>query len=711
MKHAHIHPTTNKPQTIREHAINVAELAKQFAIEPLQTIAYNSGLAHDIGKYQETFQQRLNGAPVKVEHAVAGAQILPTTEPINKIMEQYCIVGHHTGIPNGGTTFDTKEDTTLQGRLKRQYEDISDYEKELTFQSEGKQLSTLLTNNCLSKNELIERFAFLTRFNFSTLVDADTIDTINAMHDVPYQSTFKQNLSQALNNVDTLLQSMPQSTKIQKARKRLQHQAFDRLNKNLKEPIYLLNMPTGSGKTLTSLKLALALAKAQQKRIIYIIPFNGIIDQTYTIFNNLIGQEVNIIRHQSTFQYENLDQQRMTENWDAPFIITTMVQFFESLVSNKRGKCRKLHNLKDSILVFDEAHLMPETYLQPCLQGIWYCCHYLNAQTILMSATLPNYQQWFNQYVDQKIRCTELITDTTDFKVFEKCQVAKLTCDEAALINQIQTHQNACLIVNSKKDCRKFYRKLKEQVDNVYHLSTYQTANDRMAIINQIKQDLLANRTTYVVSTSLIEAGIDLDFEVVYRENSGLDHILQSAGRCNREGKLAPENATTYVFENAEKNQFKRKEATIGLQAIDKIETSSIETLIKEYYDRIYSKQAIQMYQLSQYMEQKQIELHPLCIPFADYAQEIKLISNQTESVVIPKDDAMRQKLKNNYFNTKELQAHACSVSLTELNWLSQNDCVELTTNDVYYLTNPMMYEPEIGIKIDIENDYNAMIF
>lgn len=701
MKYAHIHPTTNTPQTIQEHAINVAELAKQFAIEPLQAIAYNSGLAHDIGKYQQSFQKRLNGAPVKVEHAVAGAQILPTTEPINKIMEQYCIVGHHTGIPNGGTAFDTTNDTTLQGRLQRSYEDISDYEQELHFLIEDKQLTALLTNNFPSRNELIERFAFLTRFNFSTLVDADTIDTINAMHEMPYQNSFKQNLSQALNNVDALLQSMPQSTKIQRARKQLQTQAFDRLNKNLKEPIYLLNMPTGSGKTLISLKIALSLAKEQQKRIIYIIPFNGIIDQTFAIFNNLIGQEVDIIRHQSTFQYENLDKQRMTENWDAPFIITTMVQFFESLVSNKRGKCRKLHNLKDSILVFDEAHLLPETYLQPCLQGIWYCCHYLNAQAILMSATLPDYQQWFNQYVNQKIQCTELITDTTDFKVFEKCQITKLTCDENTLINQMQTKKNACLIVNSKKDCRKFYRKLKEQVENVYHLSTYQTANDRIAIINQIKQDLLANRPTYVVSTSLIEAGIDLDFEAVYRENSGLDHILQSAGRCNREGKLAPEYATTYVFENIEKKHIKRKEATIGLQAIDKIETSSIETLIKEYYERIYSQQTIQMYQLSKYMEEKHLELHPLCIPFSDYAQEIKLISNYTESIVIPQSNKIQQKIKNNCLTSKDIQAHICSVSIKELDYLIQNGDIKKNNQNFYYLTNPIKYCKELGIEVN----------
>lgn len=700
MKNAHINPFTNEAQTIQTHSINVARLAKKFAISPLKDIAYNSGLAHDIGKYQQTFQNRLNGESVKIEHAVAGAKVLSTKEYINKIMEQYCIVGHHTGLPNGGTTYDSKFESTLQGRLKRENEDVSDYKNELRFITEDNQLTKLLTTNCTSKNEWIEHFAFLTRLNFSTLVDADTIDTINAMHEHPYQNKYMQNITQALNKVEAMLQAMPHETSIQQARNRIQRIAFAQLQKNLNEKIYLLNMPTGSGKTLTSLKLALSLAKEKQKRIIYVIPFNGIIDQTYEIFNTLIGQEIDIIRHQSTFQYENLDKKRMTENWDAPFIVTTMVQFFESLVSNERGKCRKLHNLKDSIIIFDEAHLLPESYLQPCLQGIWYCCQYLNTQTILMSATLPNYQQWFHQYVDKSIRCIELITNTSDFKTFKKCNISKLLCSDETLIEHILTNKKVCLIVNNKKDCRKYYHKLKSRFDNVYHLSTYQTAFDRLRILKEIKNNLQTNQPTYVVSTSLIEAGIDLDFEVVYRENSGLDHILQSAGRCNREGKLSSESATTYIFENIVDNPIKRKEVVLGKQLIDKINNTPIEQLIKEYYEQIYNEKTIQMYQLSIYMDKRHIALHPLCIPFADYAKEIKLISDYTESIMIPQSNEMLQKIKYDSLTNNEIQNYLCNVSNKELKWLIENNYIKQTNNNIYYLTDLNNYDKEIGIKL-----------
>lgn len=191
-------------------------------------------------------------------------------------------------------------------------------------------------------------------------------------------------------------------TRLQKARSALQAQAFQRASRDAE--IYLMNMPTGSGKTLASVKIALERALAgKKKRIIYVIPYNSIIDQTVDVFEGLFGGELEILRHQSTFSYEDTEDQDedyqkaaklAVENWDAPFIVTTAVQFFESIYANKRGKLRKLHNMADSILVFDEAHLMPQSYLQPCLQSIAFITKYLNSEAIFFDGNHAGFRKF-----------------------------------------------------------------------------------------------------------------------------------------------------------------------------------------------------------------------------------------------------------------------------------------------------------------------------
>ena len=212
-----------------------------------------------------------------------------------------------------------------------------------------------------------DKFAFLTRYCFSCLVDADSIDTAHFCNG-DIAKPLKADFSACLKRVEEKLQLFSCETTLQKARNTLQQQVFEKAE--VKREIYLMNMPTGSGKTLCSVKFALQRAVSEgKKRIIYVIPYNSIIDQTADIFEKLFQGTAEILRHQSTFSYEDEEQfdedyrksaKNAAENWDAPFIITTAVQFFQSIYANKRGKLRKLHNMSDSILIFDEAHLMPQ---------------------------------------------------------------------------------------------------------------------------------------------------------------------------------------------------------------------------------------------------------------------------------------------------------------------------------------------------------------
>lgn len=252
----------------------------------------------------------------------------------------------------------------------------------------------------------------------------------------------------------------------------LQEQAYRNSTKDAH--IYLINMPTGSGKTLASAKIALQRAIAKKKkRIIYVIPYNSIIDQTAEVFEKLFGNNLEILRHQSTFSYDekvdlNEDYREAAkiavENWDAPFIITTAVQFFESIYSNKRGKLRKLHNMADSILIFDEAHMMPQDYLQPCLQGIAYITKYLNSEAVFLTATMPDFEKLLKLYAPANNRIENLIKDKTLFEKFQKCQYINMgKVSPEGLLAKSEKYPSRLIIVNKKKNARQLFRCVQEE--------------------------------------------------------------------------------------------------------------------------------------------------------------------------------------------------------------------------------------------------------
>src|SRR5699024_10463235 len=246
-------------------------------------------------------------------------------------------------------------------------------------------------------------------------------------------------------------------------------------------------IPAGSGKTLASIKIALERAVQKKKqRIIYIIPYNSIIEQTADVFENLFGKDMEILRHQSTFSYEDEDNgsedyrmaaKTAAENWDAPFIITTAVQFFESVYANKRGKLRKMHNMSDSILIFDEAHLMPQNYLQPCLQAVAYITRYLHSEAVFLTATMPDFEKLLKEYALPNCKIVRLIKDTAMFAKFQKCKysyIGEVTPSE--LLARCCEYPSSLIIVNKKATARKLYQ---ECGGKKYHLSTYMTSYDR----------------------------------------------------------------------------------------------------------------------------------------------------------------------------------------------------------------------------------------
>lgn len=723
---AHIDDKQNV-QTILEHSLNTAILSKIFAIDELKDICYTIGLMHDIGKYTSEFQQRIRGKAIKVEHSVCGAIEVKETykDPVLILLMELCIAGHHTGIPNIGLPTNNESDNTLYARIRRKTGDYSAYKNELALPTlDGGSLTQLLKQKGKDIDGITEIFAFIVRFCFSCLTDADSIDSAAASGDEDGKE-LTADFDECRWKLEERLNSFLQETALQKARCALQKQAVATISEK-ESGIYLMNMPTGSGKTLASMRCALQLVESQKlKRIIYVIPYNSIIDQTVSVFEKLFGDSAQILRHQSSFSYEayaDIDEgmrynaEKACENWNAQIVITTAVQFFESLYADKRGKLRKVHNMADSVIIFDEAHLMPVDYLQPCLRAVVYLTQLLHSKAIFLTATMPDYHRMIHEYVANDVEVIELITDKREFSAFTRCKYEYIGKQEDdALVHMSSVSPSSLIIVNSKKAARDIYSLCGGKK---YHLSTYMTAIDRVNTIKEIRQAIdelckdypdLTNvpeeRRITVVSTSLIEAGVDLDFADVYRELWGLDSILQAGGRCNREGKRS--NGHVYVFERTNNKTGLKPNAAEAKALFEEFSNISDSKAIETYYERLmYIDKERHM---SMSLKNRFNCRKPTMIPFRDYSAQFKLIDDEaSESIVVCRDDvsiSMRQQLMySGKVSIRAVQPYCCSVSNRDFDELRQQGVIDDYGSGIYFLTNDAYYDAETGIRFSGED-------
>ncbi len=716
MKIAHINENTYETQTVAEHSVATAEIASSFAFDELKSLIYNMGLLHDIGKYQQAFQDRiLNNSQRRVEHAACGAIEFP--KYVNSkfgLIAQYCIAGHHTGLPDGGNVSDDNSDATLMGRLSalNRFEDYSDYKEELfPIPLDDRKIIELFS--CVGGNDretFLECFAFLTRYCFSCLTDADSLDTAhfcNGREDIELESNFIE----CLTKINNRLEQFVCETSLQKARSELQKQVYEKTDVNA--DIYLMNMPTGSGKTLCSMKFALERAiKKGKKRIIYVIPYNSIIDQMVSVFESIFGDSASILRQQCSYCFDDVDLdenyrshlKNAVENWNANIIVTTSVQFFESVYKNKRNRLRKLHNMADSIIVFDEVHMMPAEQLQPCLRAVSFITKLLNSEAAFLTATMPDFNTLVRTYALPSAIISELVTDTNDFACFKKADyIYEGKVSEETLINTCYEFPSCLLVVNKRKTALRLFNMA---TGKKFHLSTYMSAFDRQNTINQIKVELkqlyidypdLSNvpddRRITVVSTSLIEAGVDLDFCTVYRELSGLDSILQAGGRCNREGKL--NNAKVFIFELEQTS--KEAKVNITKALLEEFEDISDIDCIKEYYKRLFAfyHDAIRKNTIADGCPA------PQNLPFATYAQKFNIVESNAVSVAVERDDPSRELIERlklyGYTNYRQLQKYTFTVYENELeNLLKQGAAKEY--GGVFCLTNNDYYSEATGV-------------
>ena len=554
---------------LQEHLKKVAALAAEFSqafdgsTDPTQRWAYLAGLWHDLGKYRPGFQRYVrlaDNADAHIEgkvgghektHSAAGAlwamqQLNQPNRPFGHILA-YLIAGHHAGLDDW--------DGGLKERLQS-----SDAQQELT-----EALAAQPPADVLAHGDLVARipggpagFALWVRMLFSCLVDADFLDTeAHFDADKPARREGFPTLAQMRLALDAHMAALPVAdTLVNRLRADVLRQC--RAQAALPAGFFSLTVPTGGGKTLSSLAFALEHAQAHgQRRIIYAIPYTSIIEQTADIFRNVfqaLGDEV-LVEHHSQFDAAEKDETARSrlacENWDAPLVVTTNVQLFESLFAAKTSRCRKLHNLVGSIIVLDETQQLPPAFLQPILDVLNLLVAHYGVTVLLCTATQPalNSTAYFDARKNLRgLHNVREIIDDPDalYQALKRVQV-ELPPDWttptpwADVAAQLGAEDCVLAIVNTRKAARELQRLMPE---GTLHLSALMCGAHRKDVIAEIKQRLQAKRAgrdlrpLRVVSTQLVEAGVDIDFPVVYRALAGLDSIAQAAGRCNREGRL-----------------------------------------------------------------------------------------------------------------------------------------------------------------------------
>lgn len=568
-------------QLLADHLKAVADRAAEFAAPVgAGAWAYLVGLLHDAGKASDAFQRRLAGAPIRVDHATAGAQLAYRTYPTGGIGRflAFPIAGHHGGMPNWAKS---GRRTPLKERLEAR--EVEPFEKsfralvDLPAEAELRTIAEL--PYCLARlvgleaeKSALRESAFglyLTeQVVFSSLVDADYLDTERFMQ--PELGEARADGAGAPSSLDELALILDEHMRTLGERTRLS--ATGAVNAVRAEVlaqcvaaadsdpgIFTLEVPTGGGKTLASLSFALhhALRNSQQ-RVIVAIPYTSIVEQTASTLKDIFGAR-NVLEHHSNYSFGQglredgetqddecrLRERLLVQNWDAPIVVTTNVQLFESLFSNKPSRCRKVHNIANAVVILDEAQTLPDALLEPTLAMIQVLADFAGTSTVLCTATQPNLDAYW-----PFARRPVPIIDDRDGRLFKPLngRVA-YDCshigDDAwaldGLVDCIAEHPQALCIVGTQDGARNIYEAVKgrlECADGIFHLSARMIPEHRSLVIGQIKQRLHDGLPCRVMSTQLIEAGVDVDFPLVLREMAGIDSIIQAAGRCNREGKL-----------------------------------------------------------------------------------------------------------------------------------------------------------------------------
>ncbi len=669
MYYAHSAPDLAKDrwQPLEKHLKQVAEMAGGFAASfGAERAAALAGLLHDLGKYTPAFQARLEGGK-SVDHATAGARqardLAEKASQLDKITAEliaYAIAGHHTGLPDK-----IRSDASLDERLKKPLEALDAiWCKEIT-----PEVTDIWPCLPLDKTKAAFQLGFLGRMIFSCLIDADRRDTEAFCaqsegwvpdRDWPLLTGIIGRFLDRFNAYMSDKQARATDTPVNALRREIL--AHVRTRAAEKPGLFTLTVPTGGGKTLASLAFALDHAKAHGlERIIYAIPFTSVVDQTATIFRQVLGDEF-VLEHHSAIEDEKKERRNADErsgrgklrlameDWATPVVVTTNVQLFESLFAARPSRCRKLHNLVRSIIILDEAQTIPHPFLRPSVAALEEMARSYGTTIVLCTATQPALDERHFKPGGLKLEGRELAPDPQRLAhVLKRARiefVGEMT--DEALVESLAAEGQGLVIVNSRAHALALYRRAKaEGLEGATHLTTRQYAAHRRVILADIRERLKAGLPCRLIATSLIEAGVDVDFPRLWRAEAGLDQIAQAAGRCNREGRRGLEESIVTVFkapDNPPPREIAQLSADFARMA-DKHADFLSPQAIEDYFREVYWRKGNGL-DARGILDRFKVSNGETYFDYRTVAEDFRLIESGMVPVIVVREKAARYALE-----------------------------------------------------------------
>lgn len=709
---SHIRKTEDNTITIqsnKEHSEGVADLAQKFASEfGMGDFGFVMGKLHDKGKEKVDFQNYIKrtsdldpNAPSWTDktHAYVGALLSQKLYgPCSNLMTNQ-IAGHHAGL------YDTDElnNDILTKTIPQEIN--CDVEK------------TSLNTNILRTYTQPEHLHHLYRMLYSCLVDADFLDTERFMTPESYamrgnSATMEEMLGLLQTKLDAF-KNAP-STPVNHIRRQVQEECLKASNKP--SGFFSLTVPTGGGKTISSVVWAVNHAiKNGKKRIIIAIPYTSIIVQTATVLKSIFGEN-NVLEHHSNANLEQCKDGKLrqqmklaTENWDYPIVVTTNVQLFESMFSNKPSACRKLHNICNSVLILDEVQTLPTDFLQPIVDALKCYQQHFGASVLFTTASQPILSgviEGCNPKTKFKgiERITEIIPAAMNLhdalrRVKLEIQDGGNSYDEIA--KQLAKYDKVLCIVNTRRDAKELYERLPKE--ETLHLSRMMCPAHVRSTIEKIKEQLANGEPRLkVIATQLIEAGVDIDFPVVYRQEAGLDSVLQAAGRCNREGKM--DICTTHVFSLSKERTLPKgsmQDANNARKALPANSDWFAPETMTHYFEQLYCRRdTFDKKDMKDYLNK------PREIYFRTASEEFQLIDDTTTPVIVNWENSMElvAQLKEkgpSYTLMKSLGQYTVSIRQNDFTTLTKAGQIEEVLDGIFVIEDRSQYSDKVGLMTD----------
>lgn len=649
---------------LADHLHAVADMARRFA-EPFDAgdWAYLAGMWHDLGKYSADFQEYLKRSSSddyheaevrgRVDHTSAGAQHAVTSVPILGHLLAHAVAGHHAGLLNT-----ISDGPSLDARLSKQLPAWAhglSLLPEMAVPRLPVALETRLADRGRDPSGVGFSFAFFARMLFSCLVDADFLDTEGFLD--PARSASRPGWpADCLDSMEAALSSfvdrLPAAgTAVDEQRRLVRTACLDAAR--LEPGLFSLTVPTGGGKTLSSLGFALRhCALHGLRRIVYVVPFTTIIEQNAEVFRAAFRELVRaglpdpVIEHHSAADVddESASSRLVAENWDAPLVATTSVQFYESLFANRSSRCRKLHNLARAVIILDEVQKIPIDYLAPCLAALKELVARYGTTVVLCTATQPalHHRDGFPIGLEG---VREIVPEPGRlYLALKRVKVEDVgALSDDGLARRILDEPRVLCVVNTRRHARELFKRI-DGSDGAAHLSAAMCPEHRNQVLDDVRRRLTGGSACRVVTTQLIEAGVDIDFPVVYRSLAGLDSVAQAAGRCNRNGHQPLGTLFLFRSEHTDSERFLRDTTNTTLQLVggEHIpplydDLLSLEAL--EHYFRLYYWDQQQRWDtksiLGEFTLQHRREL-PFLFGFRSCADRFHLIEETGRAVIVP---------------------------------------------------------------------------